>query len=71
MISNVNPLRVSTILVRSPEKDDSKQVGANIVVKIINHNQPIALTESELVVIKKRKRGFFERVLGTGASSQN
>ena len=71
LISDVNLLRIESITVRNPENaisenmsgakasaDGTTRVGAIMVVKILNENQPVTITDAEIVLVKKRKRGF-------------
>lgn len=39
--------------------------GCVIVVKVLDQHQPVRITESEVVRVKKRHRGFFSSVFGT------
>lgn len=50
-IKDVNHLRVSTVAVVRPSKNP-----ASIMVFVLNKDQPITLTETEVVRIRKRTR---------------
>jgi hypothetical protein len=62
-IYDVCPLRIDAITVRNHETSLSsasgKIVGAVIAVKILDHNQMVRVTETDVVRIKKRHRGWF------------
>lgn len=38
-------------------------LGAVIAVKVLDQSQPVRITEAEVVRVKKRHRGFFQRML--------
>lgn len=72
LIVDVNPLRIDSVTVRSPENAGGmvatatdvaprKVVGAVIAVKVLDQNQLVRITEAEVVRIKKRHRGWFSR----------
>lgn len=71
LISDVNPLRVASVFIRgihffddpsnNKNKNESTSSGGGgcvIVVKVLDQHQPITITESEVVRVKKRQRGF-------------
>ena len=75
LVVDVNPLRIDSVTVRSPENIHAatttttggdaparKVVGAVIAVKIIDQHQLVRITETEVVRVKKRHRGWFSRV---------
>lgn len=58
LISDVNPLRIDTISVRSPGSDDGKTVGCVLAIRVLDQNQPVRITEAEVIRVRKRHRGF-------------
>jgi hypothetical protein len=62
-ISDVCPLRVDAITVRNSDtathSTPVKSAGAVIAVKVLDHNQMVKITETEVVRIKKRHRGWW------------
>jgi hypothetical protein len=62
-IYDVCPLRIDAITVRNTETAASsapvKGSGAVIAIKILDHNQMVKITETDVVRIKKRHRGWF------------
>lgn len=58
LISDVNPLRISSICVRNPEISSDKKVGLVLVIKVLDQYQPVTITESDIVRVRKRHRGF-------------
>lgn len=68
LIVDVNPLRIDSVCIRNPEKTSTNvstsndpKVGAVLTIKVLDQNQPVRLTETEVVRIKKRHRGWFSR----------
>ena len=62
LVVDVNPLRIDNIVIRNPENSDAtSHIGATLIVKILDHQQPVRLTETEVVRVKKRHRGWFSR----------
>lgn len=59
MVADVNPLRIDSIVLRSQEGSVENLVGAVMAVKVLDQQQPVMITESEVVRVKKRHRGFF------------
>ena len=55
-IVDVNPLRIDSVVVRNPENNENKRVGAVVVVKVLNQQQPLRITDTEIVRVKKRHR---------------
>jgi hypothetical protein len=61
LIKDLHCLRVENVLIRNPEKPliDNVVIGAVLVVKLLNSEQPVTFTEMEIVRVKKRHRGWF------------
>ena len=61
LIKDLHCLRVENVLLRNPEKPliDNVVIGAVMVVKLLNSEQPVTFTEMEIVRVKKRHRGWF------------
>ena len=57
-IADVNPVRIDSVFIRNPE-NDAPGVGAVLAVKILNQDQPVRVTEADVIRIKKRHRGWF------------
>lgn len=56
VVADVNPLRIDSVLVRSPEKLNEDKVGAVVVVKVLDEQQPVRITEVDVVRVRKRVR---------------
>jgi hypothetical protein len=61
LIKDLHCLRIENVLLRNPEKPliDNVVIGAVMVVKLLNSEQPVTFTEMEIVRVKKRHRGWF------------
>ncbi len=74
LLMDVCPLRVDSMFVREPLDDDfvddrresvAKQTSAVLCVSVLDINQPVQITESEVVRVKKRSRGvLFSSLFG-------
>jgi hypothetical protein len=63
LIKELNGLRIENIMLRNAEKQsiDDVVIGAALVVKLLNQDQPVMVTEADIVRIRKRHRGWFQR----------
>ena len=61
LIKDLNSLRIENVMIRSSEKPsiDDQAIGAVLVVKLLNKDQPVTFTESEIIRVRKRHRGWF------------
>jgi hypothetical protein len=61
LIKDLNCLRIENVMLRNPDKPtiDSVVIGGVLVVKLLNQDQPVTFTESEVVRIRKKHRGWF------------
>jgi hypothetical protein len=61
LIKDLHCLQIENVLLRNPEKPliDNVVIGAVMVVKLLNSEQPVTFTEMEIVRVKKRHRGWF------------
>jgi hypothetical protein len=61
MIKDLNSLRIENVMIRSSDKPniDETIIGAVLVVKLLNKDQPVTFTESEIIRVRKRHRGWF------------
>lgn len=57
LIKDACPLRIETIFVEGCDE------GAKLCICILNSEQPVQLTETEVIRIRKRSRGLFGRWL--------
>lgn len=62
LAKEVSPLRVENIFIRNAVNADVNgvRVGCTVVVKLLNTQQKIMVTEADVVRIKKRKKGWFQ-----------
>ena len=65
LISDVSPLRIDSVILRNHTSSVGSQqvapdikVGCILAVKVLDQQQPVRITESEVVRIRKRHRGF-------------
>jgi hypothetical protein len=60
LLKDFNPLRIEEVMLRNPEKSiiDKTVIGAVLVIKLLNQDQPVAFTESEVIRIRKRHRWY-------------
>lgn len=56
VIQDVNITRIASIVVRNPEKLNEDKIGAVLVIKVLDQQQPIRLSEVEVVRVRKRTR---------------
>ena len=61
LIKDLSSLRIDDVLLRNADKPsiDDVIIGSVLVIKLLNHEQPVTFTEMEIVRIKKRHRGWF------------
>ena len=61
LIKELSSLRIENVMLRNANKPsiDDVTIGAVLVIKLLNHNQPVSITEMEIVRVKKRHRGWF------------
>jgi hypothetical protein len=61
LIKDLSSLRIENVMIRNADKSsiDNVVIGAVLVVKLLNHDQPVTITETEIVRVKKRHRGWF------------
>lgn len=62
MVMDVSPMRVVSVTVRNPENNtiaDGKAVGAVLAVKVLDKNQPIVISETEILRIRKKRKFWF------------
>lgn len=63
LIADVNPLRVDSVIVRNSESSSPEgKVGCVISIKVLDQQQPVRITEAEVVRVKKRHRGFLASI---------
>jgi hypothetical protein len=62
LMKDLNPLRIENIILRNPEKTsmDELTIGSVLVIKLLNQHQPVTFTETDIVRIRKRHKGWFE-----------
>ena len=62
LIKDLCSLRIEHAMLRNADKPsiDDVCIGAVLIIKLLNHNQPVTFTEMEIVRVKKRHRGWFE-----------
>jgi hypothetical protein len=62
LIKELSSLRIDNVMFRNADKPsiDDVVIGAVLVIKLLNQNQPVTITEMEVVRVKKRRRGWFE-----------
>jgi hypothetical protein len=62
LIKDLNALRIENVMVRNSDTPsiDSVVIGAILVIKLLNQDQPVTFTETEIVRVRKRHRGWFE-----------
>jgi hypothetical protein len=69
LIMDVCPLRIDSLFVREPRDDDacnlSSKVAAVMSICVLDSEQPVRITEAEVVRVRKRSRGL---LLGLGWS---
>lgn len=65
LISDVNPLRIDSVIIRNNTSNASivqsspeAKIGCILCVKVLDQQQPVRITESEVVRVRKRHRGF-------------
>lgn len=69
LISDVCPLRIDSIFVREPQEGDMKPpqvrkndaqqpIAAVLSICVLDCNQPVRITEAEVVRVRKRSRGL-------------
>jgi hypothetical protein len=82
LLMDVCPLRVDSIFLREAHDSDfvsnasnakttvvREQVASAMCISVLDINQPVHITESEVVRVKKRSRGIlFTSVFGSGSS---
>lgn len=58
---DLSPLRVENVFIRNGVSTDvnGAKVGCTVVVKVLNGQQRVSITEAEIVRFRKRKRGWF------------
>jgi hypothetical protein len=61
LIKDLNSLRIENVMLRTADKPsiDGVVIGAALVIKLLNQDQPVTFTEMEIVRVKKRHRGWF------------
>jgi len=62
LIKDLNPLRIEHVMVRNAEKPslDGVVIGCVVVIKLLNQDQPVTFTETEIVRVRKRHRFWFQ-----------
>jgi hypothetical protein len=61
LIKDMNPLRIEHVMLRNSDVAalDGVAIGFVLVVKLLNQNHPVSITETEIVRVRKRHRGWF------------
>jgi hypothetical protein len=61
LIKELSSLRIENVMVRNGDKPSINDVviGAVLIVKLLNQDQPVTFTEAEVVRLRKRHRGWF------------
>lgn len=94
IVHDVNPLRIGSMCIRSPEQNVSclaetpcclssssptsvavgdkvpRKVSATLVIKVLDHQQPVSITETEVVRVRKKSRGLFSIMTGSNSKSK-
>lgn len=62
IIKDLSVFRIDGVFVRSSVKSDSNDTmtGCQVVVKVLNEQQKVSITEAEIVRIRKKKRSWFD-----------
>lgn len=56
-------MRIDSVVVRSSESPGERLVGCVLAIKVLDQQQPVRITESEIVRVRKRHRGFLSSLL--------
>jgi hypothetical protein len=68
LIMDVSPLRIDSLFVREPKADDASSIpshtAAVMSICVLDKDQPVRITEAEIVRVQKRSRGRLGRALG-------
>ena len=61
LLKDLSSLRIENVMIQNAEKPsiDDIGIGSVLVVKLLNQEQPVTITEMEIVRVKKRHRGWF------------
>ena len=60
------PLLVDSMFLRAPQPDDASnmgsiKIGAVMSIGVLDSEQPVRITEAEVVRVRKRSRGLLEK----------
>lgn len=57
-LQDASPLRIDSMSVKEPEEEDKNSAASLLCLCILNSDQPVQLTETDVVRIRKRSRGL-------------
>ena len=66
LVMDACPLRVDSMFLRAPQPDDASnmgsiKIGAVMSIGVLDSEQPVRITEAEVVRVRKRSRGLLEK----------